>query len=83
MQILCDRNTRQTRYLVVLSQTTSAHWTAAMHAEGYSTVGASPALNAVFCCTRFPTACCWRDAAAARQQICALPPNLYFPLHAH
>ena len=79
--ILYDRNIRQMRYLELLSQTTSAHWIAVMHAEGYSTVGASPALT-VFCCTRLPTACCWR-AAAAHQQMCAWSPKLLFSLHAH
>ena len=80
--ILCDRNIRQMRYLELLSQTTSAQCIAAMHAEGYSTVGASPALTAVFCCTRLPTACCWR-AAAAHHQMCAWSPKLLFSLHAH
>lgn len=54
----CDRNTRQMRYLVLLSQTTRAHWIAAMHAEGYSIVGASLAPKAVFCCTPPLTAYC-------------------------
>ena len=67
---------------MLLSQTTSAHWIAAMHAEGYSIVGASHAPKAVFCCMHPLTAYCWH-AAAARQQMYALSHKLLSPLHAH